>query len=186
MCEVFRAVFFMECAVTYSWVIHSNQWVATSIEKKERNRIECIRKYQNMWPTVRRGNVTLNLFQLEGDIVYSDTQLPWNWNKFNEIKHDVWVMVNPGMDLLGWQLCVSLALQELAQFLFQVYQFTLLWVFKSKSSRENGPQGQMEAREWVRKKVKLTFSTFPTPLACLLTLSKHCGFSWPCKFAFNL
>lgn len=44
----------------------------------------------------------------------------------------------------------------------------------------------MEAREWIKKKVKLEISTFFSPVACLLTLNKHYEFSWPCKFAFNL
>lgn len=66
-----------------------------------------------MFPIVR-VTVSLNLFQLQGDTVYIDTQLPCNWNKFNEIKLTVWVMVNLGMDLVGGRLCVSLILRELA------------------------------------------------------------------------
>lgn len=64
-------------------------------------------------PWQEEVNVTLNLFQLEGDTAYSDIQLPCNWNKFNEIKLAVWVMANVEMDLVGgsyvylW-LCESL------------------------------------------------------------------------------
>lgn len=150
-CEFFRAVFFTECVVTYLWVMNSNRWVATTLKK---SKIEYIENDQNMFPMVRGVTISRNFFQLRGDTVYFDSPLLYNWNKFREIKLTVWVMVDLGTGLLRWKPCVSLAFLELARFLFQVYWFTLLWVFKLKSSRENRPQGQMEAREFKKKKKK--------------------------------
>lgn len=62
---------------------------------------DVLEKIRMCGPWQEEVNVTLNLFQLEGDTAYSDIQLLRIWNNFNKIKLAVWVMVNVEMDLVG-------------------------------------------------------------------------------------
>lgn len=124
---------------------------------------------------VRKGTVTLNLFHLQGDTVYFYNQEACNFIKL-AVGHS-----HLRMDVLGWWLCVSLALWELAKCTSSHFYEFLSWKAQEKWTPRTDGSSRIS-----KKKVKLKISTFLAPFACLLTLNKHCGFSWPCKFAFNL
>lgn len=127
--RVFQGSFFPPWNVL--WPIHGSHTQINRLQPAlKKMKYDVLENIRICGPWQEEVNVTLNLFQWEGDTAYSDIQWPCNWNKFNEIKLAAWIM-----DLLGLQLCVSFALRELAKFLFQMYQFTLQ--FLSRKTQEN-------------------------------------------------